>query len=349
MTDSQPKVSVLITARDREAELQQTLRSLRNQTYPLIEVIVIDDCSDVSLESVVIAEWPEARFIRNEKSVGYIASRSACLRLASGHYVLSLDDDSCLTRADDLERCVGRMESEPRVGVLAFLVFHGLEPPDSLPVFAGEKYGLSFVGCGHMIRTAVIREVGAYCDFYQYYGEEAELSLRVLDAGWLILWFPSVLVHHRVSPIGRNRGRIIEYSFRNNLWTLALRMPWRRAITQGCWRFVSHSIECFRLLELKAWMNAIVSFGLGLPMVLRLRKPIRPQTLDRYDLVRARTIKTQSELDSAQRPSALEMAVSIWNGWRNRPRARPFWDRRPGDLGVGDDNVFAHQFPRSDR
>ena len=83
------------------------------------------------------------------------------------------------------------------------------------------------------------QRIGGYMDFYQYGGEEEEYGLRALDDGWKFLYFPLIVVHHRVSRIGRSRGRILAYSIRNTIWTLFLRMPVSYALLHSCSRMLS--------------------------------------------------------------------------------------------------------------
>ncbi|HEX8245090.1 MAG TPA: glycosyltransferase, partial [Longimicrobium sp.] len=197
-----PLVSVLIAAYNRPDELRETLRSLRGQRYPRLEVLVADDASPVPLEPVVRAEWPDARFWRNERNRGYIANRSLLMREARGEFLLSLDDDSSLTEPDAIERAVERFAREPELGAIGFLVHEGPEAPGGPPPADPERYVQSYIGCGHLLRAEMVRQVGTYHDFFEYYGEEGEYALRALGQGWRILLFPQVRVHHRLSAVG---------------------------------------------------------------------------------------------------------------------------------------------------
>lgn len=122
-----PLVTVLITTRNRPNELRITLRELRRQSYRPIELIIIDECSEEELETMVRQEWPDAIVIRNYENLGLIGSRSFGMRIASGEYLVSIDDDSCFTDCQDISRAVTRIASAPKVGVLAFLVHNGLD------------------------------------------------------------------------------------------------------------------------------------------------------------------------------------------------------------------------------
>ncbi len=271
------------------------------------------------------------------------------MKMARSEFLVSLDDDSCFTDRTDLAVAVKRMEAEPEIGVLTFLVYQGakLAYPIQTPRL-NEKYTCDFVGCAHMIRASVTTEVGVYRDFYYYYGEESEYSLRIWNAGWRILFFPKVIVHHRVSSAGRSNRKILRYSIRNNIWTTILHMPWPRVGIQLLWRFTNYGFESLRLLQPVAFVGAIASCVSGMPRVLRLRKPISGKTLELLDLISTKEVRTPAEL-SSKGPSLKDRITVFYASWKDRPRQRSFWDRRSGDLGKASTIVFEHQLDQEDR
>jgi GT2 family glycosyltransferase len=337
-----PLVTILITARNRPEELAMTLRKLREQTYTPIDLLVVDDCSDSPLEQVVRVEWPDATVVRNTKVCGLIASRSYGMKVSRGEYIVSLDDDSCLTDPHDLSRAVSRLQASAKIGILTFLIHNGAafeNPPEAV----AERNVHTFVGCGHLIRKAVIDQVGGYRDFYFYYGEEHEYALRAMDAGWQILFFPAVAVHHRVSSVGRNPGRIGGYSLRNNIWTAILLLPARRIPLEVGWKLGVGVFEAARLCQFKWLLWAVGSTIAGLPRALRLRSPVETATASRYDYLRF-----NSSGDGFPDAHLLVTWSQRWrwlvHSWANRRRARSFWDRKDG--GIGDSPLA--QFSNTD-
>lgn len=317
---SVPLVSVVISARNRADDLGLTLRHLAEQTYPAVELIVIDDASLPSLERTCHAVWPGVRYIRNQVAHGYIVNRSLGMQIARGEYILSLDDDSNLTEPEDLARAVARMQEEREIGIMTFFVHQGAlgrrrcDQPN-------ERYVHTFIGCAHLIRKRVVEMIGSYRDFYFYYGEEAEYSLRVLDAGWRILFFPTVQVDHRISWRGRNGHRILQFSFRNTLWTLVLHFPWRRVLAEGAWKMTVFAWEAIRLRECRCFVKAMRSFLFELPTVLRLRKVIAPQTLLLFDALRFSNVSDFAAM--AVQPTVSLREIYHWfaQTWMERPKA----------------------------
>jgi glycosyltransferase involved in cell wall biosynthesis len=101
----------VIPTKDRARLLEQTLRSVGEQTLPAGEVIVADDGSTDDTEEVVHAAG--ARYIRNDRGGwGAAGARNAGLSAASHEFVSFIDSDDLLhPRA--LEHLYGALGSQP--------------------------------------------------------------------------------------------------------------------------------------------------------------------------------------------------------------------------------------------
>ena len=81
------------------------------------------------MEPLVRSIWPDARVIRHEVNTGQSKRRSEGFLLASGEYILHLDDDCGFIQSDSLGRAVAILESRPNAAVLAPFLFNGLDLP----------------------------------------------------------------------------------------------------------------------------------------------------------------------------------------------------------------------------
>jgi len=120
-------VSVVIPTRDRHAFLAQALASVAAQTYPKIEVIVIDDGSRIpvsrdllraSLKTGEAGGIIPATLIRLARPKGAAAARNAGVRKARGGLVAFLDDDD-LFEPGKIALQVEYMESHPEVAAVS--------------------------------------------------------------------------------------------------------------------------------------------------------------------------------------------------------------------------------------
>lgn len=88
-------VSVIIPAHNAARYIAETLRSVRSQEVPDLEVIVVDDGSTDGTADLALAVDPAIRLIRQERS-GVSAARQAGTRAATGRYLKYVDADDLL-------------------------------------------------------------------------------------------------------------------------------------------------------------------------------------------------------------------------------------------------------------
>jgi len=321
---SSPLVTVLITAFNRRDDLRVTLESLSQQSWKKLEFIVIDDSSQPSLEPVVRTARPDAVFIRNDRNQGYIASRSIGMRVATGRYIITLDDDSNLTAPDDISNAVKLMECRPDVGIVAFTQIQGAAFPEIVDRSQPVRYSAGYFGCGNMMRTSMVRQLGGYRDWFFYYVEEAEYSLRALQAGWLILSVPGIVVHHRVSPVGRQAAKIFKYSFRNSLHVIVLYLPMPRLLIEFGWKVLVFCGIAIRHFWIGPFIWALASFVAGLGHTLSLRTPLTRGQLRIYDASRS-----QSVTDIANPVTKSLFWIMVRSKLKPKQKIRALQEKRP--------------------
>lgn len=104
-----PLVSVLIPAYNASRWINQTIASVRAQTYSPIETVVVDDGStDNTLEVLRRLEWPGIKIVAKANG-GPASARNTAFRLAQGDYIYFLDADD-IVAPDTIEACVARLE-----------------------------------------------------------------------------------------------------------------------------------------------------------------------------------------------------------------------------------------------
>jgi len=112
MTKHSVKVSVVIPVYNREVELRRAIQSVLTQTISDIEIVVVDDCSEIDLNKLVIEPLNDERirFFRLEKKGYANVCRNVGIRQARGEYIAMLDsDDEWL--ALHLEKRIAFMEA----------------------------------------------------------------------------------------------------------------------------------------------------------------------------------------------------------------------------------------------
>jgi len=113
---SLPLVSVVIPTHNRETLVERAVRSALAQTYPRIEVVVIDDASsDGTVDR--LSQFASIRVIRLERNLGGAGARNVGIRETGGELVAFLDsDDEWLP--NKTSRQVERFNSSNEIGAV---------------------------------------------------------------------------------------------------------------------------------------------------------------------------------------------------------------------------------------
>ena len=113
-------VSVIIPAHNRSLLLQECLESLAQQTYQVIEVLLIDDASEEDVKRVFNSiHWPvsySCQYIRSEINVGPGVAREMGRQAARGEFISYLDSDD-LWCPQKIEQQVQRLLNDPNAGM----------------------------------------------------------------------------------------------------------------------------------------------------------------------------------------------------------------------------------------
>ena len=92
-------ISVVVTCYNHENYIEQCLRSIFNQTYRNIELIVLDDGSTDSSNQIireVLKDSPFVTIFESHKNIGVVRTRNKGLNLLNGDYFLFVDSDDFL-------------------------------------------------------------------------------------------------------------------------------------------------------------------------------------------------------------------------------------------------------------
>ena len=109
-------VSVCVPTYNGAAFIEETLRSIVNQSYQDFELLVVDDGStDATLDIVQSFSDPRIQLRRNPERLGIPANWNRCLDLAGGEFVCVFHQDDVM-QPDNLERKVHLLSADPTLG-----------------------------------------------------------------------------------------------------------------------------------------------------------------------------------------------------------------------------------------
>lgn len=289
MNEKQPLVSVVIVTWNRRDDVLETVQSVYEQGYANVEIIVVDNASRDDTVAALGHAYPDVRVIALERNIGAAAGRNAGIAVAEGEIIFLLDSDASLDYMA-ISSVVQRFASDPGVGVLyCKIVNYYTRQFDNIAgwIFSEKKKvdqnrefaAFGFSECGSAFRRDVFERVGMFWDELFFIREAEDLGLRILDAGYTILYFPASVVYHRVSPQRRFVGGEREYfNARNSLYISVVRYPWWLLIVVVPLRLLALLIGGVRRRYLGQMWRAVRDVGRRLPQLLRERRPISNQT-----------------------------------------------------------------------
>jgi LmbE family N-acetylglucosaminyl deacetylase/GT2 family glycosyltransferase len=220
-----PATTAVISTWNKRDVVRENLRSLRAQSLPFAAVIVVDNASSDGTAGMISAEFPEVRLIVMPHSA-YGACETFNLGFASAatELVAILDDDVVLP-SDWLERATRRLVSEPPT--TAIVSTETIEPGMPSAYIAaskarGRRYMSTFRGCGSLARRAALAQAGYYDERLYIYGNERDLTCRLLNLGYRVLQDPEIEIHHK-TPFGIQMGRRSLYYHARNAWLTMLK------------------------------------------------------------------------------------------------------------------------------
>lgn len=209
----QPRVSVIVPVYNGAAHIVETVESVRAQTYPDWELIVVDDGST---DGTVTALRPYRGLLRlvQQENQGVSAARNHGLRLALGDFVLFLDSDDLLY-PDKLRQQVAILEADHLLGAVHSgwrLVdeygrsLRSIRPWQRIPeleLASWLQWKPVFLGAMLFRRSWLQRIDGFRTNLRQ--AEDTDFLLRLSLAGCPMRWFKRVTVDYRQHGAGVTR------------------------------------------------------------------------------------------------------------------------------------------------
>lgn len=309
---AQPLVSVIVPNWNGRHLIGACLDSLRAQTYPNVEIIVVDGASQDGSADLVAERYPEVRLLRLAANLGFSGNVNAGLRAARGEVLALLNNDAEAEPAW-LSELVNALLADPSLGSCATKIVHhenrgliasagdvlrrdGLaaqrgngEPDDGRYDLSEEVFAAS--GGGAAYRRAMLEDVGLLDERFRSYLEDVDLGLRARLRGWRCWYVPTARVYHRVSATGG--GKLASfYVARNSIRLLARGFP--TVVLCACWRAIVMAQFRRAGAALRAWRGAAARatlrgqlFGLlDLPNALVSRRAIQARrTLPDHELL----------------------------------------------------------------
>jgi GT2 family glycosyltransferase len=330
------RVTVVIPNWNGERFLRLCLDSLRRQTFPDFETVVVDNGSSDGSLSLVKRDFPEVQALALEKNRGFSAAVNAGIGASGAELVALLNNDTeqdpgwlaALVRAADEHPEVGFFSSKLvdfhdrrlldgagdalRLSGLPYRLGHGEVDRGQ---FDHPGYVFSACGAAAMYRREMLDDVGLFDEDFVSYCEDGDLSFRAQLAGYRCLYVPDALVYHMGSAsTGKRSATATRLGTRNSLSLLVKNLP-ISAVPHILPFFVPGQLA--RLLTaavtgaLRAHLEGLAGAWQYLPLMLKKRREIQ-----------GRKRVSDARIRGLLRESSLAAAASIVRRLRDRALLR---------------------------
>ena len=201
------KVSVITPCYNDGAYIEQTIKSVREQTYKNWEMIIIDDGSDDNNTIEILKK------LENESDIHIIktnrlrpaGARNAGIAVATGEFILPVDADD-LIEPTYMECAVEKMLSNPKLGIVYCHadLFGEKTGAWELPDYSFDKMLLdNVIFVTALFRRSDWEKVGGFRTNMKHGMEDYDFWLSILELGREVYQFPQVLFHYRIKPSSR--------------------------------------------------------------------------------------------------------------------------------------------------
>ncbi|MBR4794142.1 MAG: glycosyltransferase family 2 protein [Bacteroidaceae bacterium] len=225
-----PAVSVIIVSYKVRYYIEQCLNSVL-RSVPDAQILVVDNKSDDGSVEYLRERFPRAEVIANDYNAGFGKANNMALAKATGKYVLFLNPDTVVAERT-IPGCIEYMDEHPEAGAVGVRMQYGdgrfaLESRRSLPtpsvsfwhmtglgrlfprskVFA--RYHLTYLdrdvecpidvvsGAYMFVRKEALDKTGGFDESFFMYGEDIDLSFRILQQGYQNRYLPIPIIHYK--------------------------------------------------------------------------------------------------------------------------------------------------------
>ena len=238
------KLSVVIVNYNVSHYLLQCVDSLSHALRGTdSEVIVVDNHSRDNSVTLLRQYHPEVRIVENLHNLGFAKANNIAIRQSRGEYVLLLNPDTIVSESV-VKGVISFLDSHPDAGSAGVRMLNadGTVAPESrrgvpTPMTAfyklsglcgmfpnSRRFGRYYLGhlpwdspqqievvsgafC--MLRTSVLKKVGLLDEDYFMYGEDIDLSYRILKSGATNWYVPETILHYKGESTHKSSFRYV--------------------------------------------------------------------------------------------------------------------------------------------
>ena len=229
------RLSVVIVSYNVRRFVEQCLDSVQKASEGLdVEVYVVDNDSADDTVEVIGQRYPWVHLIANDDNLGFARANNIAIRQSQGEYVLLLNPDTIVAEPT-LREVVAFMDAHPKAGGAGVRMHNadGTLAPESRRAVPtpwvsfckmlgfSRRYYMSHLswdepaqievisGAFCLLRRQALDQVGLLDEDFFMYGEDIDLSFRLLKGGWENWYVPSDIIHFKGESTQKSSFRYV--------------------------------------------------------------------------------------------------------------------------------------------
>ena len=226
MTAIKP-VTIVINTLNRAHLLKNTLQSLQYLDYENFEVVIVNGSSTDDTDNL-LKTWQDKIKIGKCLEANISKSRNIGIAMSSGDFIAFIDDDA-IPEPEWLSQAVAAFESD-EIAAVGGKVFDRTGYAFQYEYANADRLGngkwkltkpsphycfpMAFEfpylqGTNAIFRRHLLLEIGGFDEEFEYYLDETDVCLRLMDAGYVIRQLSNAFVHHKFAPSQIRSDRVV--------------------------------------------------------------------------------------------------------------------------------------------
>lgn len=238
------KLSVIIVSYKVKHYLEQCLMAVKKATESIeAEIYVVDNHSDDGSVEYIAERFPDINVVSSNHNLGFSRANNIAIRQCSGEYVLLLNPDTIVGEHTIVD-VLTFMDSHPKAGGVGIRMLNGdgtvaRESRRGIPTVSTAFYKMSGLcacypesrrfgryymgylpwnepsrievisGAFCMLRHSALNKIGLLDEDFFMYGEDVDLSYRLLKGGYENWYVPATMLHYKGESAHKSSFRYV--------------------------------------------------------------------------------------------------------------------------------------------
>lgn len=229
------KLSVVIVNYNVRLLLEECIKSVEKALDGIEgDIFVVDNNSSDGSVEYIRERFPKVHIIANKENLGFARANNQAIRMTDAEYILLLNPDTVVYE-NTLRGCLDFMDANPEAGGVgvrmltregkvapesrravptpwvAFLKMLGLTSRYYMSHLPWDKPGRIEVVSGAfcMLRHKALDQIGLLDEDFFMYGEDIDLSYRLLKGGWQNWYLPYDIIHYKGESTQKSSFRYV--------------------------------------------------------------------------------------------------------------------------------------------